>query len=317
MRTAEGPAPTRRCRHADTGARSRRRASAKSAVEVWTTAGASTASGPAENPWSGDDDDRQQEFADSAGQSLQEHLLWQLELARLDAARAGHRARHRRCHQRRRLSERAAGGDRRTRLQARRLDASRAEVERVLGDRAGARPAGRRRALGRRMHRAAAAAARSGAPPGFDTAIEIARHHLELRGGAASSSLLRRELRATDEELASALALVRSCHPRPGATVSAGSAEYVVPDVFVRRTDARLGGRDQCRDAAARAPQPELRQPHRAQRQPRQHARAAAGGALAAQEPGDPPRDAHQGGALDRRAPDASSSSTARSTCGR
>ena len=30
---------------------------------------------------------------------------------------------------------------------------------------------------------------------------------------------------------------MRSCHPRPGATVSSGSAEYVVPDVFVRRTD--------------------------------------------------------------------------------
>ena len=34
-----------------------------------------------------------------------------------------------------------------------------------------------------------------------------------------------------------ALALVRACHPRPGATVSTGAAEYVVPDVFVRRTD--------------------------------------------------------------------------------
>src|SRR5450755_4352083 len=41
--------------------------------------------GPAENPWSPGDDDRQQEFADSAGQSLHEHLLWQLELARMPA----------------------------------------------------------------------------------------------------------------------------------------------------------------------------------------------------------------------------------------
>jgi RNA polymerase sigma-54 factor len=34
-----------------------------------------------------------------------------------------------------------------------------------------------------------------------------------------------------------ALALVRSCHPRPGAAVNPAQAEYVIPDVFVRRTD--------------------------------------------------------------------------------
>ena len=36
--------------------------------------------------------------------------------------------------------------------------------------------------------------------------------------------------------LEAAIALVRSCHPRPGATVSSTRPEYVVPDVFVRRT---------------------------------------------------------------------------------
>jgi RNA polymerase sigma-54 factor len=78
------------------------------------------------------------------------------------------------------------------------------------------------------------------ATPGFETALRIARHHLELVA-ERELSLLRRELRATEEEIACALALVRSCHPRPGATVSAGSAEYVVPDVFVRRTEHGWG----------------------------------------------------------------------------
>ena len=32
------------------------------------------------------------------------------------------------------------------------------------------------------------------------------------------------------------MALVRSCHPRPGSMVSGSAPEYVVPDVFVRRT---------------------------------------------------------------------------------
>src|SRR5204862_472087 len=66
--------------------------------------------------------------------------------------------------------------------------------------------------------------------PGLATALEIARAHLELLAGR-EFTLLRRELRVSEEELAAALALVRSCHPHPGAIVSAGAPEYVVPDV--------------------------------------------------------------------------------------
>ena len=54
-------------------------------VEVVDDGWSDRSVGPAENPWSGGDDDRQQEFADSSGQSLRDHLLWQLELVRLDA----------------------------------------------------------------------------------------------------------------------------------------------------------------------------------------------------------------------------------------
>jgi RNA polymerase sigma-54 factor len=78
------------------------------------------------------------------------------------------------------------------------------------------------------------------ATPGYQTALKIARHHLELVA-ERELSLLKRELRASEEEIASALALVRSCHPRPGSTVSAGNAQYVVPDVFVRRTEHGWG----------------------------------------------------------------------------
>src|SRR5215471_2890027 len=56
---------------------------AESAVEVLDGWGDHNV-GPAETPWSGDDEERQQEYADAAGQSLQEHLLWQLELASLE-----------------------------------------------------------------------------------------------------------------------------------------------------------------------------------------------------------------------------------------
>jgi len=56
----------------------------ESAVEVLDEGWGEQSVGPAEAPWSGDDDERQQEFADASGQSLQDHLLWQLELAKLE-----------------------------------------------------------------------------------------------------------------------------------------------------------------------------------------------------------------------------------------
>jgi RNA polymerase sigma-54 factor len=70
--------------------------------------------------------------------------------------------------------------------------------------------------------------------PGLATAMAIAGTHLELLAERELTAL-RRELRSSDEELDLALALVRSCHPRPGSIISAAAAEYVVPDVFVRR----------------------------------------------------------------------------------
>jgi RNA polymerase sigma-54 factor len=72
--------------------------------------------------------------------------------------------------------------------------------------------------------------------PGLRLALTIAEKHLDLLA-VRELSMLRRELAVSDEELGLAVALVRGCHPRPGATVSSAKAEYVVPDVFVRRTD--------------------------------------------------------------------------------
>jgi RNA polymerase sigma-54 factor len=71
--------------------------------------------------------------------------------------------------------------------------------------------------------------------PGLAAARILARDHLERVAGRELAAL-RRELAASDEELEVAMALVRSLNPRPGAIISAAKAEYVVPDVFVRRT---------------------------------------------------------------------------------
>jgi len=74
--------------------------------------------------------------------------------------------------------------------------------------------------------------------PGFQLAIKIAADHLDLVASRDYGEL-RRGLRTSEENLHEALALVRGCHPKPGQAVSAAAAEYVIPDVFVRKIDAR------------------------------------------------------------------------------
>jgi RNA polymerase sigma-54 factor len=211
--------------------------SGESAVEVLDEGWGEHNVGPAETPWSGDEDERQTEYADASGQSLQDHLLWQLELAslaprELAIARAIVDAISDDGYLTESLAEIAATLRPEIECSAEEVAHVLAGVQALDPPGVGARSVGECIELQLRQL--------DPATPGFRTALEIARHHLELVADR-ELSLLRRELRASEEELASALALVRSCHPRPGATVSAGSAEYVVPDVFVRRTDHGWG----------------------------------------------------------------------------
>ncbi len=74
--------------------------------------------------------------------------------------------------------------------------------------------------------------------PGLQLAIEIAGDHLDLVA-TRDYGELRRGLRVTEDDLHDALALIRGCNPRPGLAVSPPSAEYVIPDVFVRKIDNR------------------------------------------------------------------------------
>ena len=74
--------------------------------------------------------------------------------------------------------------------------------------------------------------------PGLQLAIEIAGEHLDLVA-TRDYGELRRGLRVTEDDLQEALALIRGCNPRPGTAVSPPAAEYVIPDVFVRKIDNR------------------------------------------------------------------------------
>jgi RNA polymerase sigma-54 factor len=205
----------------------------ESTVEVLEEPWAQQNTGPADTPWGGDDEERQQEYADAAGESLQDYLLSQLELARLaprelaiasaivDAiSDDGY------------LTETLEEIAQTLRPE---IECGAEDVQSVLERVQALDPAGvAARSVGECIELQLRQL--DPATPGFDTALKIARHHLELVA-ERELTLLRRELRASDEETACALALVRSCHPRPGSTVSAGSAQYVVPDVFVRRTE--------------------------------------------------------------------------------
>jgi RNA polymerase sigma-54 factor len=72
--------------------------------------------------------------------------------------------------------------------------------------------------------------------PGVKLALELTRDHLDAIANQEYAEL-RRSYRVAEDELHDALALIRSCNPKPGQSVSSAAAEYVVPDVFVRKID--------------------------------------------------------------------------------
>ena len=74
--------------------------------------------------------------------------------------------------------------------------------------------------------------------PGVKLAIDIAAGHLDLVASRDYGEL-RRGLRTSEDNLHEALALVRGCNPKPGLAVSPAAAQYVIPDVFVRKVDSR------------------------------------------------------------------------------
>jgi RNA polymerase sigma-54 factor len=189
--------------------------------------------GPSSDSSWREDDDRQSDLADDVSESLQDHLISQLEFSNLEPrqlaiARAIVDAINDDGYVTESLQDIADT------LQPD-IACDSAEVEQVLElvqtlDPPGiaARSVGESITLQLRLLDANT--------PGLATARKIAAQHLDLLADR-ELTLLRRELLATDEEMAAAVALVRACHPRPGSVVSSSKAEYVVPDVFVRRTD--------------------------------------------------------------------------------
>jgi RNA polymerase sigma-54 factor len=175
------------------------------------------------------------EFADESGQSLREHLLWQLELENFSPREA--------------LIGEAlidsinddgyltAAPEDITDFIAAEAGVSIEEIEQALNKVQRLDPAG----IGARsLSECIVLQLRqlASATPGVELAISMATDFLPSIA-AKEYGEIRRALRTSEEDFEVALALVKSCNPKPGLAVSPAAPEYVIPDVFVRKIDGR------------------------------------------------------------------------------
>ena len=175
------------------------------------------------------------EFADESGQTLREHLLWQLEMEDFTAREAvigealidsinddGYLTED--------LAEIVQILDEHPPVVEKEVERTLAKVQRLDPVGIGARSLSECIIL--------QISQLDSDTPGIQLAIKIAAGHLDLVASRDYGEL-RRGLRTSEENLHEALALVRGCHPKPGQAVSPAAAQYVIPDVFVRKIDAR------------------------------------------------------------------------------
>jgi RNA polymerase sigma-54 factor len=188
---------------------------------------------PAGDGTRSDDDDRPLEFSDDRSNDLHQHLIWQLEISRLDPRQVwigeaivdalnddGY------------LTDSCEEIARNLSVD---LPVTETDVAEVLAFVQTLDPAGvGARTLGECL--ALQLAQLDPETPGRDLALAIATDHLQAVADKDLASM-RRALGADEDSLQVALALVRSCHPRPGSAFEGAQPEFVVPDVFVRRTD--------------------------------------------------------------------------------
>ena len=175
------------------------------------------------------------DYADLSGQTLREHLLWQLELedftprealigeALIDAINDdGYLTTE--------LDDIVDCIDAETQVSLEEIENALLKVQRLDPVGIGARSLSECLLLQLRQLEAKT--------PGLELAMQLATDHLDHIASQEYGEI-RRSLRTSEADLDQALALVRSCNPKPGLAVSKAAPEYVVPDVFVRKVDNR------------------------------------------------------------------------------
>lgn len=176
-----------------------------------------------------------QEFADESGQTLREHLLWQLELedfsprealigeALIDAINDdGYLTAE--------IDDIVEAIDADAGVSIDEIEGALAKVQRLDPVGVGARSLSE--CIELQLHQLRPDT------PGVELALRLAGDHLDLIANREYGEI-RRTLRTSEADLDVALALVKSCNPKPGQAVSPPTAEYVIPDVFVRKIDGR------------------------------------------------------------------------------
>ena len=215
------------------------RTSAETTAEVETIRAedswqASSTAGIADSGWNGEGRPIS-EFADESGQTLREHLLWQLEMENFEPRETligeaiidsinddGYLTAD--------LDEIAAALDDEAGILPQEIEQTLVKVQSLDPIGIGARSLSECIVLQLRQL--------DHTTPGLKLAIELADGHLDLIANREYGEL-RRSLRTSEENLHAAVALVKSCNPKPGLAVSPTAAEYIVPDVFVRKIDNR------------------------------------------------------------------------------
>jgi RNA polymerase sigma-54 factor len=196
--------------------------------DPWTEA--STPSGEGRAP---DDDDRPMEFADERNRDLHQHLIWQLEVSPLDPRQvwigeAIVDALNEDGYLTESLAEIANN------LSAD-LPVTTDDMEQVLALVQALDPTGvGARSVGECL--CLQLAQLDASIPGRELAMSVARNHLQAVADRDLGAL-RAATGADEDSLETALALIRACNPRPGSSFESTAPEYIVPDVFVRRTD--------------------------------------------------------------------------------
>ncbi len=74
--------------------------------------------------------------------------------------------------------------------------------------------------------------------PHLDTAIQVVRDHLAALGNRDYTQIMQR-MKIREPELREIMETIRSLSPRPGSQVSSTHADYVIPDVIVRKRNGR------------------------------------------------------------------------------
>lgn len=74
--------------------------------------------------------------------------------------------------------------------------------------------------------------------PYYQQAVQLVTHHLDLLGSKDYTQLLR-AMKVKEEELKSIVLLIQHLNPRPGSQIESKEPEYIIPDVIVRKDQDR------------------------------------------------------------------------------